>query len=430
MTRTVIVFLALAILHASAARAQESLPTPATQVDDGAAARGEQEARRGTSREVFPNIRIGDLRLEAKARFQGDLQGSGTGLDAGETTEIDFGRRRVGVQGRFRRVSFELSGEVGTHAPWRDVWAEYRLLDGARIQVGQFKTPFSLDAGTGGGDLDFIRRSRVATQLGGTRDRGVMVHGRLWRRFEYETGVFRGDGEVTDVRDVLEARTGRVTAVRVVVTPWAASDSLLRNLQMGVAATAAELAEGISGVKGRTVAGSTYSESVYWVQGARRRGGLEARWRPGPFGVAAEYIHGVEQRRGQGRANDSLAPLSVVGWYVTGTWIVTGERKTGNVTPRRSVLQRGLGAVEVTGRLERFVIGDGSEAFEPVANPRADLVPAKGERAFTAGVNWYPHRWLKLQVNLVHETLTGAVVDPASRPQPFISRAFRVQFAL
>jgi phosphate-selective porin len=167
-----------------------------------------------------------------------------------------------------------------------------------------------------------------------------------------------------------------------------------------------------------------------WVPGAKRRVGLESRWRSGPAGLAAEYIRSVEERRGQGVRHETLSPVPSSGWYVAGSWIVTGERKTNNVEPRRSILDGGLGAFELAGRWEAFALGAGAGAFEPILDPRADQVARRGGRGWTAGVNWYPHRWLRLQFDVIRDELTGVWVDPGGAVPSRTTRTLRMQFEL
>ena len=71
------------------------------------------------------------------------------------------------------------------------------------------------------------------------------------------------------------------------------------------------------------------------MEGRRQRTGLEARWRPGPFSLQAEYIRLTDERRGQAVDDGDLAPLLAEGYYVSGTFAITGERKSDGLdTPR------------------------------------------------------------------------------------------------
>jgi phosphate-selective porin len=83
----------------------------------------------------------------------------------------------------------------------------------------------------------------------------------------------------------------------------------------------------------------------------------------------------------------------------------------------------------VTGRVEALRFGSNADWDEPFRNPRAANVLGNDFLAVTAGVNWYPVRYVKLQLNLVRERLD----DPERRPDParpwVTSRIFRAQFS-
>ena len=81
------------------------------------------------------------------------------------------------------------------------------------------------------------------------------------------------------------------------------------------------------------------------MQGERKRLGFEMRWRPGPLRVKAEYIDVTEQRLGQSVEDTDLSPLRAMGWYVSGTWAITGEKKADGLdAPKRPLFQGGFGA--------------------------------------------------------------------------------------
>jgi phosphate-selective porin OprO/OprP len=349
------------------------------------------------------------------------------------TDSFELTRRRIGIEGQVAGlVDFQVEGEIEGDDPWRDVYANYRQFDIAQIQAGKFKLPFSLDENTSATNLDFAYRSRSASQLAPGRDRGVMVHGRgLDRLLAYQAGVFVHDGRNARTSSPELVYGDRTLAGRLQVQPLRSTKSLFRDLQVGLAATASDVPEGISGIRGRTALDESFFPSRLWVQGARRRVGLELRWRPGPASVKAEYMRVTTERRGQSVDDADLSPLVAAGWYVSGTYLVTGERKSGGVdAPRRPLFRGGYGAVEVAARLENLRFGSTASGDEPSTSPRADVVLGNADRVATLGVNWHPVRRVKLQMNLIRETLA----DPARGPLPdkpaFWSRVLRFQIAI
>ncbi len=117
-------------------------------------------------------------------------------------------------------------------------------------------------------------------------------------------------------------------------------------------------------------------------------------------------------------------------WYVSGTWLLTGETKKRPVKANNEFLRGGAGAIELAARYERLwndSVGDALDA--PARTPRATTIMPSGDRAFTIGVNWTVNRWLKLQANGIRQR----VEDPGQSPvgdAAFWSKVLRFQFLL
>ena len=90
--------------------------------------------------------------------------------------------------------------------------------------------------------------------------------------------------------------------------------------------------EGLNSLRAETIPGDTFVDRVY-VNGLRRRLGAELQWRPGPLSVQGEVIRVSEERRGQGIDNENLPDAVQRGWYLSGSWLITGEEKKDNVDP-------------------------------------------------------------------------------------------------
>jgi phosphate-selective porin OprO/OprP len=375
-----------------------------------------------------PTLRVGDwLRTDFRARVQADKDWSELSVDDRRGEALDVARRRVGVEGRIAKiVDYQLEYELEGHE-WRDAFLDYRQFPHAQVRAGQFKVPFSLDETTGATKLDFIYRSRVAARLAPGRDQGVAVHGRFKKSFlTYEAGLFRNDGDnarpsATSTR-VFGART---TAVRVTVRPFRASRSSLSDLVVGTALSTSRIPEGFSAVRARTVLGASFFDSDVWVNGGRRRLNVETRWRPGPASIQAEYIRLSDERRGESVENTDLQPLVAAGWYLSGTVLLTGERKSDGIEKPA----RHFGAIELAGRIEKLTFGStsGSDLSTSV---RADRVSGNANQVLTLGVNWYVNRWVKVQGNVIRERL----LDPAQGPMPnrpsIWTQLVRLQFTI
>jgi phosphate-selective porin len=378
-------------------------------------------------------IRIGEnLRIDLRARVQADVRRSEAPIRRNADSGVDLARRRIGIDGEYANVlAFQIERELVDQPAWRDVYGDYRRYDVVRIKGGKFKLPFSIDENTSATDLDFAYRSLAATYLAPGRSWGGMVHGRLAeRRVAYEAGVFRSDGDNARARAGTEVPAGGTVAARVTMTPMVATKTEGRTFAVGLAWTESRVDPTPSTVLGRTALRSDFLVDAPWVNGARRRIGVETQWLPGPASVKAEFIRVTQERRGQTFEGLDASPVAANGWYVSGTWALTGDAKADGLdTPERPFLRGGIGAIEVGARLEALTVGNGGIG-EGSFSPRADVIIGNRDRVVTLGVNWYVNRWMKLQGNLIHDTLR----DPSQGPLPtrpsFWSRVFRFQVAI
>jgi len=381
-----------------------------------------------------PSIRFGrGTHIDFRARFQGDMRKSDAPLSDEDTSSFDIARRRIGIEGEIRNiVDFQVERELVDDDAWRDVYINYKQFEFAQVMGGKFKLPFSLDENTSATNLDFIYRSRAATQLSPGRDRGVQVHGRVARRvLRYELGVFERDGRNARTNDATRVAGGRTLAGRVRVEPFRHSKSPLRDLELGAAFTGSDVVEGFPGLRGRTALDTPFFRPDYPVSGRRQRTGIEAQWRPGPFSVKSEWMRVRDERLALSVENSDLSPITSEGWYVSGTWAVTGERKSSGLdVPRRPLFGGGYGAVEVAARIERLEFRSGTLAQIPSTSPRADVILGNGDRVVTIGANWYLNRWLKVQGNIIRESIDNPALGPLPSQSSFWSRVVRLQLSI
>jgi phosphate-selective porin OprO/OprP len=418
----------------------------------------ERRGRNQGFRFVFnnrPSIRWGNmLRVDFRFKSQNDVRAVEPNYPTDEGL-FEMNRGRVGVEGHFlrhfeyeveREIKFEISEllriqpEPSTHV-WRDVFVNFRYFRDFQIKVGKFKIPFSLDQTTGTMNLDFPFRSLAANYLAPARDLGIMAHGRIWNRgFGYEAGVFRNDGENAEYRDVVSERgeerfksgvrafAGRVVGkpLRLVKAPGA-----LKEIELGGAFVSTSVPEGLKGLRGRTELGETFFDRIF-VHGHRLRIGTQFLWTPGPFSLKSEFIHVSEERRGQGIRGNDLPNLIGRAWYVSGTWVITGQRHVERDEPRKSFppFGRGLGAVELAGRYEALRFGSAEHPGNPSRTPRAANILGNSNRAVTMGVNWYLNRHTKVQTNWMYEKIEDLQRTPVPGSNRFWTRMVRIQFVL
>jgi phosphate-selective porin len=172
----------------------------------------------------------------------------------------------------------------------------------------------------------------------------------------------------------------------------------------------------------------TFFEPVY-VKGQRRRWEGDVDWQTGPVSVRTEFTQVIDQRHQQGFADQDLPDARARSWYLSGTWVVTGEQKTRPVKAANDFLQGGFGAVELAARFDRlwFDSVDGGVGFR---GPRAETIEPSGDRVLTLGVNWTLNRFIKLQVNAIRERVEDPGRSPVANGAAFWSRVLRLQLVL
>lgn len=432
-----------------AEKGEAAKPAPDEQVD----ATGEVEALEAPARFVWtprPSFRYGNIfRIDLEAKFQEDVHRSYDGAEASAgLSTFELHRNRVGIQGTlFERIEFEVERELTEkeltdedmaasmrpRSPWKDVSVDVDYIEHAQVRAGKFKIPFGLDELTGVTHNDFVYRSLGADYLAPSRAVGVMVHGRFFKRgLNYWTGAFRYDGD--NARSKKIQGGAETLAVRVTGTPlrplaFAGFD----DLEVGTAFTVSALSDDSfrpNGLRGRTVVTEdTFFDPVY-VKGRRRRWEGDVDWPIGPASLRAEYTLVTDDRLKQGYGDQDLPDVRYRSWYLSGTYLLTGETKTRPVQPQTDFLRGGAGAVELAVRYERMWCDSVRGQDTPFRNPRAENILPSGDRVLTLAVNWILNRWIKLQFNGIREHVEDPERNPVPNAAAFWSRVIRLQFVL
>ena len=383
-----------------------------------------------------PAIEFGDVfTASVRIKSQNDWRQFPDEPGADQKSLFDPYRERIAVEGKILgRVLYHVEREFhDTATPWKNVYLDTRLMHGVHVQGGQFNMPFGLDQTTSLMNLDFNYHSLAGAFLAPGRGQGVMAYGDFFKKnlLAYEIGWFRQDGDNTRAAQLADTRVAPTVAGRILVKPFAKWNLLhvVRSVETGIAFTDGVLPEGLYALKGQTIPGDAFVQKVY-VNGRRQRLGWQLQWRPGPLGIQAEAMRTRDTRLGQGIEDEDLPDLIDRAWYVSGTWLVTGEHKKDTITPLRPLLNGGVGAVEIATRVERLgTAGGGSPGNAALYGPRSPYVVSTGDFVWTTGVNWYVNKFIELSANLVREDRT-LLRTATLLPGPVWSRTFRIEFGL
>ena len=81
---------------------------------------------------------------------------------------------------------------------------------------------------------------------------------------------------------------------------------------------------------------------------------------------------------------------------------------------------------ELSARMQELAL-----ASDTASNaPRADVILGNGDQAYTFGLNWYANRWIKVQANLVRNTIMFPDQGPLPEQPVFWSRLIRFEFSM
>lgn len=315
--------------------------------------------------------------------------------------QLEVRRARVGVDGRWKQVSFEVTVDPQDTdgVLVKDAYAQMRFTRALRLRVGQFKVPGGREYQTSARSIDFLERSALSESLAAGRDIGAMLTGEVGSRLGYQAGVFAGDGNGRG------DRSGVTGAGRA---EWQTAGDLDVGASFGMSRTGADDTEDSNGLLGRASSGYRFFEELY-VDGWRLRTGVDAEWTPGPWRVRAEFLRTNEQRREQGLDVEDLPAAVGTGWSAEVT---------------RRFFRRGGSGSRARNRWREFDASlradwlgfddNGPATDRDSVRARATDIRPRSVLTGTAGVSWSPTSWTRVLTNASWEKYS----DPRTGPEP------------
>jgi phosphate-selective porin OprO and OprP len=358
-------------------------------------------------------------------------------------------RARFGFQGNYgSHFDFALLTDANstTGAIVRDAYLNVRIRPEFQFQAGQFKEPFAQETGIGATNLDFVERGFQSllypSAVTAYRSPGIALHGDISGGVvQWWAGAFNGRGGVTNNVTNEPDFVGRLRFY-----PFRKGKSdLLKQLAFGGSidhSRSRGLSNDLSFSGALPDATYTFFPQLR-INGPIERYEGEFTYLEGPLALRGEYVQMQEQRWGVGsEQTDGLGFFTIPGvgakaWNVGGTYLLTGEKRPENGTPRvKNPLfgpdtpggkGRGLGAWEIAVRYT------GIQANAPGANfPNPftpGFVPTYNYHTdeITFGVNWYPNYWIRYMLNIGVDQLKQPSVT-GQEPQNFYVVLQRLQF--
>lgn len=283
-------------------------------------------------------------------------------------------RARLGVEGKYGDWAFEAEYDFSGDGAFKDAYVDYKGWQAADIAIGQFKVPFGLEEQISSKSITFIERSLPSDAFAPSRRRGIgVVHaGEPYTVSAMAFGSkIRGKDE------------GKGVAARATFAPLLEKNR--RVLHLGASASLEHTDHPVK-LSARPEARPADEKLVKTgkINNVDRIAlmGLEAAWQQGPVSVQAEWM-----RSHLGRTSEP--GLDFDGWYVAGSWFLTGEVRRYRDGRFKSIdITRPGGAWELAARYSRVNLD------------HRDISGGR-ENNITLGLNWYANDHLRLMLNYI-----------------------------
>jgi phosphate-selective porin OprO and OprP len=359
-----------------------------------------------------------------------------------------------------RRARFGFQGSYGSHFDFalltdaaatagsvvRDVYLNVRIRPEFQFQAGQFKVPFAQETGVGATNLDFVERGFQSmlypSAASAYRSPGVAIHGDISGGVvQYWIGAFNGKGYA-----LVNTTNQPEVIARLRFYPWRKSkNDWLKQFTFGGSIDRAR-SQGLT--RDQSFSGALPDAAYnffpqFAINGPIQRYNGEFTYIKSRFALRGEYDQLNQSRNNVGSETVgglgflSLPSIIAKAYDVSATYLLTGEKRPENGTPRvnRPMFGpdtpggkgRGLGAWELAFRVTGVHGNEPGADFLNYYTP--GFVPTYDfhTREYTMGLNWYPNYWVKYVVNLAVDQLK----DPSTIgavPQNYIVVLQRLQF--
>jgi phosphate-selective porin OprO/OprP len=313
-----------------------------------------------------------------------------------------------------------------------DAYANYRYEPWAQIRAGKFKTPEGLEQLQADVNTAFNERSLV-TDLVPNRDLGIQFWGDInGGVLSYAAGIFNGVGDARNSSNAAFENEVEF-AGRLFAQPFKNTDiTALQGLGFGIAGTSQNGTSAVNDLPnttGGTLSGYAtdgqqqffaYNPAVGTVisRGEHWRLSPQGYYYYGPLSLLGEYA--ISDQGVRNTSTGAKATLQNTAWEISGGWVLTGENASFNgVTPLHPFDPHTghWGALQVVARYAELNIDD--DAFPKFANPNTS---ASAAQAWSAGLNWFLNKNIRLNASFSHTTFTGGGVPTATTVPGVVTR--------
>ncbi|MCT2560225.1 OprO/OprP family phosphate-selective porin [Tsuneonella sp. YG55] len=322
-------------------------------------------------------------------------------------SDADWRRARLEFSAKFGdvfdvRVDREFAGTDG----WRNVWARIRPADGVEIKGGNVIVPFSLEDMQSSNDMTFVERSLTSAL---TPKFGLGAVAKVSDDHWTISGGYFGDA--LDDEDGQAKERGRGFAGRASFAPIEGRRGFLHfALAYEHRSFHSDETVSFSSSPGSLLAPNLISTGTIGSPSKMDNFGGEFAYARKSFQVQGQYVKSKLKR-------DFDPDLDYDGWYLQGSWMVTGERyrySSSMGSPSGPRIRKKGGAIELAARYSELNLDD------------ATLDRGKA-KTITLGANWYINRNVRLMANYVRSEHTDVLLSPDSAVDLGVAR-FQIAF--
>jgi len=340
---------------------------------------------------VTVKTRDGKFSTKIGGRVQADAATYSGQPEIGDGTEIR--RARIYLSGTMYddwgyKLEYDFAGTGANGKGITDAFVTYNGFDDLEIKVGNMKDPFSLEQQESANSLMFMERS-LAGAFGAGRHIGALLSTKQ-QNWTLAGGVFGDSLNATNGTEN-DQDEGWGLGARGTFAPINEKNKVV-HLGLGInyrdtggfgdkTSFSQQPETDIGGVNIADTGNQLRNVTDFYKVGA------EAATVNGPFSAQAEYITTSVSR-------NAGSDLTFDGWYAQTSYFLTGESRNydkgvfGNVTPKASVGDGGIGAWELALRYSTLDLID-----KDIDGGDVD--------SYTLGVNWYATNTLRFSANYV-----------------------------
>lgn len=278
---------------------------------------------------------------------------------------------------------------AGNNALLDDAYVNARILPGAQLQIGKYKSPVGLERLQSTAESLFIE-SGFATQLTPNYDLGIELHNQLFNSpVNYALGIFNGAADAASA-DADATDEGKDVVGRIFFQPFLKTDyEALNKLGFGLGGSVGHHEGALPGYK--TPGQQTFFSYAGSVSAAGRQYRLDPQffyyW--GPFGMLGEYV--VSSQEVKNSTLNRTARFDHAAWQIEATYFLTGDDNSFRSTSRNAFRPEhpfsfgggGWGAFELVARVGQLSLD--RAAFPAFASSSS----AREATAWGIGLNWY-----------------------------------------